>query len=159
MPWFCKVEFANQCAIRGECRPGSAARLRCLHKGIVHGNHEDRAGLLKLGVVDVAGDVGGRTGRAWLRESGQQGVQSFQSGGVSCRCHLLNAAGTPTMTPLPESSLARLTLLPGEFSTRSMLGMESPFRTKAGAVLWKGATPARGRRVARRRAANMARIE
>lgn len=71
----------------------------------------------------------------------------------------LNAAGVPMITPLPEISFDRFTLLPGEFSTRtSRSGTASPFCTKAGAVLWNGATRgmvARGARVARRRAANM----
>ena len=73
--------------------------------------------------------------------------------------NILNAAGTPMITPLPFSSLARLTLLPGEFSTRtSRLGMASPFWTKAGVVLWKRAARcdrARGRVFVRRRAANI----
>ena len=52
--------------------------------------------------------------------------------------HLQNAAGTPMMSPLPDvSSLERLTLFPGEPSTRSRSGMRSPTLTKAGLVAWK----------------------
>lgn len=64
------------------------------------------------------------------------------------------------MTPFPLISLAKLTLLPGEFSVKtSRSGTASPFWTKAGAVLWKKAVwdLAAGMRVARRRAANMIR--
>lgn len=49
--------------------------------------------------------------------------------------YLLKAAGTPIMRPLPEaSSLCRLTLSPGEPSTRSTFGMESPTLTMLAAV-------------------------
>lgn len=73
--------------------------------------------------------------------------------------HALKAAGVPIMTALFLISLARLTLLPGEFSTRtSRFGMASPFCTNAGAVLWKREACARtrGTLVAKRRAANIA---
>ena len=50
---------------------------------------------------------------------------------------VLKAAGTPMTMPLPLSSLARLTLLPGEFSTSSTSGRLSPTFTKAREVLWK----------------------
>ena len=50
------------------------------------------------------------------------------------KASILNAAGTPRMTPLPVSSVARLTWFPGEASTKSTLGMESPGLTKTGAV-------------------------
>lgn len=59
------------------------------------------------------------------------------------------------ITPLFLISLAKLTLLPGEFSTRtSRLGMASPFCTNAGAVLWKrdACARTRGMLVAIRRA-------
>jgi hypothetical protein len=46
----------------------------------------------------------------------------------------LKAAGTPMITPLPVNSLERLTLFPGEPSTRSMFGRESPVLTMARAV-------------------------
>lgn len=64
------IEFANQCAIAGNVMRRRAARLRSLHKGVVHGHHEDRTGFLELGVIDVAGDVAGRAGGAWSREGG-----------------------------------------------------------------------------------------
>lgn len=50
------------------------------------------------------------------------------------------AAGTPTMTALgvDASSLARLSLLPGESSTRtSRSGIASPTFTKARGVAWR----------------------
>ena len=41
--------------------------------------------------------------------------------------NLLNAAGTPIISPLPVSSLAKLTLFPGEFSVKtSRSGIASP---------------------------------
>lgn len=44
----------------------------------------------------------------------------------------LNAAGTPIITPLPwASSLDKLTLLPGESSTRSRSGIRSLTATNA----------------------------
>lgn len=47
--------------------------------------------------------------------------------------------------PLPVSSLARLTVLPGEFSTRqSRSGMGSPTLTATGAVVWKEDNNGRG---------------
>ena len=53
------------------------------------------------------------------------------------RC-LLKAAGTPTIKPLPVSSFDRLTLFPGEFSTRtSRSGMLSPAFTATREVVWK----------------------
>lgn len=52
--------------------------------------------------------------------------------------NVLNAAGTPMTRPFPCSSLAKLTLFPGEASTRSISGMLSPALTKAGAVVEKG---------------------
>jgi hypothetical protein len=48
----------------------------------------------------------------------------------------------PMIKPLPVSSLARLTLLPGEPSTRSRLGSLSPTLTKTGAEAWKERRPA-----------------
>ena len=47
--------------------------------------------------------------------------------------NLLNAAGTPMIRPFPFSSVARLTLFPGDPSTRSRLGMGSLILTYAGA--------------------------
>ena len=48
---------------------------------------------------------------------------------------ILNAAGTPIMRPLlPASSLARLTVLPGESSTSSTVGIESPALTMIAGV-------------------------
>ena len=48
---------------------------------------------------------------------------------------LLNAAGTPIITPLPcASSLDKLTLLPGESSTKSRSGIRSLTDTNAGLV-------------------------
>jgi len=60
------------------------------------------------------------------------------------------------MTPLPElSSLERLTLLPGESSKRSMLGMESPSLTMIAGVdendLVKGVEVARRSEVEERK--------
>lgn len=52
--------------------------------------------------------------------------------------HVLNAAGTPMMRPLPFNSLAMDTLLPGEFSTSSTSGIASPTLTKAREDAWKG---------------------
>ena len=52
--------------------------------------------------------------------------------------NVLNAAGTPMMRPLPLSSVERLTLSPGEPSTRSTLGILSPTLTMVAAVVWKG---------------------
>lgn len=57
--------------------------------------------------------------------------------------YILKAAGTPMIKALPlaPSSLDRLTLFPGEFSTRtSRSGIRSPARTKAGVVVWKADT-------------------
>ena len=45
--------------------------------------------------------------------------------------NLLKAAGTPMIKPLPLSSFAMDTLLPGEFSINSTSGMASPTLTKA----------------------------
>lgn len=110
-----------------------------LHERVVHSDNKDLAGLLELGVVDVAGNVGAGASRAW--ELGQHWGGFLLSAMFHVwDSHALKAAGTPTMTPLPLISLARLILLPGESSTRtSRLGMASPFCTKAGAVLWKSA--------------------
>lgn len=76
--------------------------------------------------------------------------------------HVLNAAGVPTMMPFaPLNSFARLTLFPGEPSTRtSRSGRGSPALTKAARVLWKSArcALARGRAVVRRLAANMVNV-
>ena len=48
---------------------------------------------------------------------------------------ILKAAGTPMMRPLlPASSLARLTLLPGDSSIRSTVGMGSPGLTMIAGV-------------------------
>lgn len=61
------------------------------------------------------------------------------------------------MPSLPENSFARLTLLPGEFSTRtSRSGIGSPTRTGAGRVVWKAR---RGRAEAGRRADRKGRRE
>ena len=53
--------------------------------------------------------------------------------------HLLKAAGTPMIIELPLLiSSAKLTLLPGEFSTRtSSSGMLSPTLINGLAELWK----------------------
>lgn len=54
--------------------------------------------------------------------------------------------------PLPASSCARLTLLPGEPSTRSTSGSLSPTLTSAGAEAWNRRRLARQRVTGRRRA-------
>lgn len=51
------------------------------------------------------------------------------------RDHLLNAAGTPMITPLPANSLAKLTFVPGEPSCNSTFGTRSPTRTYMGDVV------------------------
>lgn len=102
-------------------------------------------------MVDITRNVGARASRAYSVSRILHGMGDNQS-------DVLKAAGVPMITPLPLISLARLTLFPGEFSTRtSRSGMESPFWTKAGAVLWKRARweKARGREVATRRVANI----
>lgn len=102
---------------------------------------------------DVARDMRARARRAYTES-------------VSCRIavekvgdiDILKAAGVPMIRPFPLISFARLTLLPGDPSTKtSRSGIASPFWTNAGAVLWKDAACGltRGRRVARRWAANM----
>lgn len=60
--------------------------------------------------------------------------------------HLLNAAGTPMTKPLSCTSLARLTLFPGEPSTRSTSGRRSPALTEGGRVAWNGRDPQRAAR-------------
>lgn len=58
--------------------------------------------------------------------------------------------------PLAGSSLAKLTLFPGEPSMRSTLGSLSPTRTRARAEEWKGARDTSRRADGRcRAAANM----
>lgn len=67
---------------------------------------------------------------------------------------LLNAAGTPIIKPLPFSSLASESLLPGELSMSSTSGMASPtltFRRDAA----EKARAERGMEGAKRRAANI----
>jgi hypothetical protein len=64
-------------------------------------------------------------------------------GGIGQRVEifLLKAAGTPTITPLPVNSLARLIFVPGEFSvSTSMSGRESPTLTILKAEVWKAET-------------------
>lgn len=62
----------------------------------------------------------------------------------------------PIIKPFPVSSLARFTLLPGEFSMRSTLGTLSPTFTNAGAEAWKRRRLATARvRGRRRTGANM----
>lgn len=39
---------------------------RAVHEGVVDGDDEDLAGVLDLGVLDVAGDVGVGAGWAWV---------------------------------------------------------------------------------------------
>ena len=52
------------------------------------------------------------------------------------RDHVLKAAGTPMIKPLPVISLQRFTRLPGECSTRSTSGRELPTATQAGREAW-----------------------
>lgn len=108
-------------------------------------------------MVDVAGDMCAGASGAYLMVL----LIAIQ---LPCNCKfelevdVLKAAGTPTMTPLPVNSLAMLTLLPGESSTRSTLGMASPTLTKAGRVAWKRADwvpRVRGTVAVKRRAANI----
>lgn len=55
---------------------------------------------------------------------------------------VLKAAGTPMINPL-SSSCDRLTLLPGEFSTRTVRsGIRSPTSTQAGREVWNDACEA-----------------
>lgn len=104
-----------------------------IHERIIDGEDENLTSFFKLGVVDIARNVGARASRAYS-------VSRTLHGMGDNRSDVLKAAGVPMITPLPLISLARLTLFPGEFSTRtSRSGMESPFWTKAGAVLWKRA--------------------
>jgi hypothetical protein len=74
--------------------------------------------------------LGGRHGMmyegSWIRETRPGQIED-----------VLNAAGTPMIKPLPLSSLRRLTLWPGEFSTRSTSGSGSPTATHAGDEVWK----------------------
>ena len=56
---------------------------------------------------------------------------------IAIDVYLLKAAGTPMIRPLPLSSLAKFTLLPGVPSTRSTDGMESPTFTMVAVVAWK----------------------
>jgi hypothetical protein len=72
----------------------------------------------------------------------------------------LNAAGTPIIKDFPLlTSSAKLTLLPGESSTRtSSFGMLSPTLTKRPAELWKDLIGRAAVRVSRRRAAVVAMI-
>jgi hypothetical protein len=56
------------------------------------------------------------------------------------------------ITPLPDSSFARFTLLLGEPSTRSTLGSLSPTLTNAGAEAWNKRRPATARVKGRLRA-------
>jgi hypothetical protein len=136
--------------------------LSDLHERVVDRDHEHLSCVLQRGVVDVAGHVGAGARRACGSEhclsasgtAGQQSTARLRREGFGS---VLKAAGTPMMTPLPWSSLAMLTLLPGEVSTRSMFGMASPTWTLARAVdLNPRAAPnTRGLTDARRRVANM----
>ena len=111
------------------------ARGQHVHKGVIDGDDEDAAGIFQLGAVDVARDVGFGAG------GGEGGGHTWTAIGVrracagkrvwACVCCL------PMIRPLEVSSLARLTLLPGESSTRSTSGNLSPARTQAAGDGWK----------------------
>lgn len=60
---------------------------------------------------------------------------SLQQAGNGDDC--ASSSCVPMMTPFPFSSLARLILLPGEFSMSSTSGILSPTLTKAREVEWK----------------------
>ena len=112
----------------------------------------------ELGRVDVARNMARRAswrkggGHAWM---GQSVGRSTKSGGTfSPRGG--RRGRVPTMRPLPLfNSSAMLTLLPGEDSMSSTLGILAPTLTKAGAEAWKQRReemPRGGARGRRRRA-------
>jgi hypothetical protein len=102
-----------------------------LHKRVIDSDHKNVTGALQLLVVDVAGDV--RVGARWTYE----GLEiAFDIMKVSM--YSLKAAGTPMIKAFPLIASLKLTLLPGELSTRtSRFGSLSPTLMKARAELWK----------------------
>lgn len=73
----------------------------------------------------------------WMRIWGAGTGNAIQASQDFHDLYVLNAAGTPTMRPLPRRAFERLTLLPGEPSMSSTSGMGSPTSTASLAEEWK----------------------
>jgi hypothetical protein len=98
--------------------------------------------------------------RAALTVTGYTNPGRLHAAGQSCDvlCFVL-FRGLPIIRPLPFlSSLAMLTLLPGEFSMSSTLGTLSPTATALRVEAWNGAALGAKRRRAAWRAGNRRRV-